>query len=204
MSKSYFHKFLIMLASGLVIGIGVFFSVSANVGTDPLTTFQQGLSNALRLELAICSFLSNVLFAFFIFIVDRKALKITDIVYPFIISAGIKLASYIPLPLHSMGLRVLYFAIALILIGFGIGLGVNSKCGNNPYDGFVLLISKKVNRQFKHIRILMDIMVLIIGIILRGSFGVGTILSMILQGAIGQFFIEFLEKSDFLHKYIEN
>ena len=138
------------------------------------------------------------------FIVDRKALKITDIVYPFIISAGIKLASYIPLPLHSMGLRVLYFAIALILIGFGIGLGVNSKCGNNPYDGFVLLISKKVNRQFKHIRILMDIMVLIIGIILRGSFGVGTILSMILQGAIGQFFIEFLEKSDFLHKYIEN
>ena len=167
MSKSYFHKFLIMLASGLVIGIGVFFSVSANVGTDPLTTFQQGLSNALRLELAICSFLSNVLFAFFIFIVDRKALKITDIVYPFIISAGIKLASYIPLPLHSMGLRVLYFAIALILIGFGIGLGVNSKCGNNPYDGFVLLISKKVNRQFKHIRILMDIMVLIIGIILR-------------------------------------
>ena len=37
----------------------------------------------------------------------------------------------------------------------------------------------------------MDITVLIIGIVLRGNFGIGTFISMILQGTIGQFFIEF-------------
>ncbi len=201
MSKNYFKRILIMIASGLAIGLGVYFAVLANIGTDPLTTFQQGLSNVLKLELAICSFLANVLFALFIFIVDRKALKITDIIYPFIISVGIKLAGYLVFPVNLMILRVLYFVIALIFIGFGIGLGVNSKCGNNPYDGFVLLISKKMNKQFKHVRLLMDVTVLIIGIILRGNFGVGTILSMLLQGTIGQFFIETLEKNEFINRF---
>ena len=144
MSENYFKRLLVMAVSGLTIGSGVYFAVLANVGTDPLTTFQQGLSRTLGLELAICSFIANTLFAVFIFIVDRKALRITDIIYPFIISAGIKLSSFIVFPVSSIISRALYFAIALIIIGLGIGLGANSKCGNNPYDGFVLLISEKL------------------------------------------------------------
>jgi uncharacterized membrane protein YczE len=189
-----------MVFSGLVIGSGVYFAVTADIGTDPMTTFQKGLSKTLNLDLALCSFLANVSFAFFSFIVDKKSVKITDIIYPFLISVGIKLSSYMNLPANSIVLRAIYFAIALIVIGLGIGLGANSRCGNNPYDGFSLLVSEKTDRQFKHIRLIVDIIMLVIGISLKGNFGIGTFISMLLQGTIGQFFIETLAKSEFINK----
>ncbi|HPW53564.1 MAG TPA: hypothetical protein PK631_04250 [Erysipelotrichaceae bacterium] len=201
MSKSSLKRLAVMIVSGLIIGFGVYLAVMANVGADALTTFQQGLSRTLGLELALCNFLANAFFTLLIFIADRKALKLPDIIYPFIISSGIKLSGYIVLPVSSMFLRVVYFILALIIIGLGIGLGVNSKCGNNPYDGLVLLISKRVNKQFKHVRMLMDLTVLVIGIVLGGSFGIGTFVSMLSQGTIGQFFIEMLRKNRFLNKF---
>lgn len=201
MSKSYFKRLLVMIVSGLVIGLGVHLAVSANVGTDPMTTFQVGLSKTFKLELALCSFSANVLFTILSFLIDKKAAKLTDVIYPFIISLGIKLSSFLALPTHSIVLRYVYLLLALVVVGLGIALGVYSKVGNSPYDGFAVLLSEKTNKQFKQVRLVLDVILLVAGIALRGDIGLGTGISILLQGTITQFFIENLEKCQFLNKF---
>ncbi len=202
MSKSYFRRVLIMIASGLVIGLGIHLAVTANMGTDPMTTFQVGLSKTFKLDLALCSFMANVLFTVLSFIADKKSVSIIDLFYPFIISVGIKLTSWMVLPVNLMIYRYMYLLLALVVVGLGIGLGVNSQISKSPYDGFSVIISEKTNKQFKQVRLVIDIIMLIIGVALRGNFGTGTFISMILQGTIAQFFIDNLKKSEFLIKFI--
>lgn len=201
MSKSYLRRVLIMIASGLVIGLGIHLAVSANVGTDPMTTFQVGLSKTLKLDLALCSFMANVLFTVLSFIVDKKSVSIIDLFYPFIISVGIKLTSWIALPVNLMVYRYIYLLLALVVVGLGIGLGVNSQISKSPYDGFSVIVSEKTNKQFKLVRLVIDIIMLIMGVALRGNFGTGTFISMLLQGTIAQFFIDNLKKSEFLRDF---
>lgn len=64
MSKSFLKRLAVMIVSGLIIGFGVYLAVMANVGADALTTFQQGLSMTLGLELALCNFLANAFLPF--------------------------------------------------------------------------------------------------------------------------------------------
>ena len=93
--------------------------------------------------------------------------------------------------------------IGLVTIGLGIGLGSNCGCGNNTYDGFVLCLSKKINIQYKYVRMVLDAIILVVGIVLKGSFGIGTIVAIVLQGVIAQWFIDNLKKSKSLNKFIE-
>lgn len=187
-------KYLIMLLGSLAIGIGVAFIVYGDIGGDPLTTLEQGLARTFNTTVPITQIFANVVFVAILFLLDRKRVSLDTMLSPLAISFSCSLAMKLLPTVNVMVLRLIYLIMGITIAGLGIGIGAQSESGSNPYDGVVLSLSERFNIKYSLLRTVFDLLVLIIGILLSGSWGIGTIISLACQGYIAGFFIKTLKK----------
>ncbi len=73
-------------------------------------------------------------------------------------------------------------AAAIVVIGIASGMYISSGLGAGPRDSFMLALTE-ITRLPVHVnRWMIEVVVVIVGIILGGSFGVGTIIFALLVG----------------------
>lgn len=192
MNKSVIKNYLLMIIGAIIIGVGVCFVVYGNLGGDAMTTFQQGLSVTLNIGLPTAQILANALFVIILFLLDKKSVNIDTILCPLFITIGCKLTIFFLPTITNLTLRYLYMIIGILIVAFGIAIGAQTKSGSNPYDGTVLVLSKRINKSFSIVRPICDACLLVIGIVLKGSWGIGTIVATFATGYIANFFMKFV------------
>ena len=192
--KKLVRDYLIMIIGAIVIGIGVAFIVSANVGGDAMTTFEQGLTQTFHISLPIAMIIANGIFVVLLLVFAKENISIDTVLSPLFISAGSKVGLLFMPSLDDMIIRYVFFLIGLCIAGVGIAIGAQSETGSNPYDGFVLALSKKINKSYSIVRPVLDAGLLVIGILLKGTFGVGTFIAIFCMGPVANFFIKIFAK----------
>ncbi|MCI6703724.1 MAG: hypothetical protein MR458_01245 [Erysipelotrichaceae bacterium] len=192
--KKLVRDYLIMIIGAIVIGIGVAFIVSANVGGDAMTTFEQGLTQTFHISLPIAMIIANGIFVVLLLVFAKDNISIDTVLSPLFISAGSKVGLLFMPSLDDMIIRYVFFFIGLCTAGVGIAIGAQSETGSNPYDGFVLALSKKINKSYSIVRPVLDAGLLVIGILLKGTFGVGTFIAIFCMGPVANFFIKMFAK----------
>ena len=192
--KKLVRDYLIMIIGAIVIGIGVAFIVSANVGGDAMTTFEQGLTQTFHISLPIAMIIANGIFVVLLLVFAKDNISIDTVLSPLFISVGSKIGLLFVPTIEDMLIRYVFFLIGLFIAGIGIAIGAQSATGSNPYDGFVLALSKKINKSFSVVRPVMDAGLLIIGVLLKGTFGVGTFIAIFCMGPVANFFIKMFAK----------
>ena len=192
--KKLVRDYLIMIIGAIVIGIGVAFIVSANVGGDAMTTFEQGLTQTFHISLPIAMIIANGIFVVLLLVFAKENISIDTVLSPLFISVGYKIGLLFVPTIEGMVIRYVFFLIGLFIAGIGIAIGAQSATGSNPYDGFVLALSKKTNKSFSVVRPVMDAGLLIIGVLLQGTFGVGTFIAIFCMGPVADFFIKIFAK----------
>ena len=192
--KKLVRDYLIMIIGAIVIGIGVAFIVSANVGGDAMTTFEQGLTQTFHISLPIAMIIANGIFVILLLVFAKDNISIDTVLSPLFISVGSKIGLLFVPTIEGMLIRYVFFLIGLFIAGIGIAIGAQSATGSNPYDGFVLALSKKINKSFSVVRPVMDAGLLIIGVLLKGTFGVGTFIAIFCMGPVANFFIKIFAK----------
>ena len=192
--KKLVRDYLIMIIGAIVIGIGVAFIVSANVVGDAMTTFEQGLTQTFHISLPIAMIIANGIFVVLLLVFAKENISIDTVLSPLFISVGSKIGLLFVPTIEGMVIRYVFFLIGLFIAGIGIAIGAQSATGSNPYDGFVLALSKKTNKSFSVVRPVMDAGLLIIGVLLQGTFGVGTFIAIFCMGPVADFFIKIFAK----------
>ena len=192
--KKLVRDYLIMIIGAIVIGIGVAFIVSANVGGDAMTTFEQGLTLTFHISLPIAMIIANGIFVVLLLVFAKENISIDTVLSPLFISVGSKIGLLFVPTIEGMVIRYVFFLIGLFIAGIGIAIGAQSATGSNPYDGFVLALSKKTNKSFSVVRPVIDASLLVIGILLKGTFGVGTFIAIFCMGPVANFFIKIFAK----------
>ena len=192
--KKLVRDYLIMIIGAIVIGIGVAFIVSANVGGDAMTTFEQGLTLTFHISLPIAMIIANGIFVVLLLVFAKDNISIDTVLSPLFISAGSKVGLLFIPSIDNMVIRYVFFLIGLCIAGVGIAIGAQSETGSNPYDGFVLALSKKINKSYSIVRPVLDAGLLVIGILLKGTFGVGTFIAIFCMGPVANFFIKIFAK----------
>ena len=192
--KKLVRDYLIMIIGAIVIGIGVAFIVSANVGGDAMTTFEQGLTQTFHISLPIAMIIANGIFVVLLLVFAKENISIDTVLSPLFISVGSKIGLLFVPTIEGMVIRYVFFLIGLFIAGIGIAIGAQSATGSNPYDGFVRALSKKTNKSFSVVRPVMDAGLLIIGVLLQGTFGVGTFIAIFCMGPVADFFIKIFAK----------
>ena len=138
--------------------------------------------------------IANGIFVVLLLVFAKENISIDTVLSPLFISAGSKVGLLFMPSLDDTIIRYVFFFIGLCIAGVGIAIGAQSETGSNPYDGFVLALSKKINKSYSIVRPVLDAGLLVIGILLKGTFGVGTFIAIFCMGPVANFFIKMFAK----------
>ena len=200
-------KRLVMFFVGMsIIQFGVALFLKTSIGSDSFTVFTEGLATVLNKtglkDLSIVHMITGraevtpgvanmiILIVLFIgiLIVDRKRIKIGTLICVIgvgpIIDLGVKAVSYFPIESANIFVKMLLVLGGCFIIAVGFSIMSESDIGVAPNDIVPFIIKDKLNCQYRWVRIAFDATFLIVGFILGGKVGIGTIIAML---AIGPF-----------------
>lgn len=77
--------------------------------------------------------------------------------------------------------------VGVVLFAVGTGLYASASLGRGSYEAVTFALAEKNKWQVKIVRMISDILVVVIGVLLGGRFGICTIVTVIISGPIIQF-----------------
>ena len=210
-------KRLVMFFVGMsIIQFGVALFLKTSIGSDSFTVFTEGLATVLTKtgwkDLSIVHMITGraevtpgvanmiILIVLFIgiLIVDRKRIKIGTLICVIgvgpIIDLGVKAVSYFPIESANIFVKMLLVLGGCFIIAVGFSIMSESDIGVAPNDIVPFIIKDKLNCQYRWVRIAFDATFLIVGFILGGKVGIGTIIAMLAIGPFIQFCLPYGKK----------
>ena len=92
-----------------------------------------------------------------------------------------------------MAIRIGAMVVGCVIIALGKAVVIMTDAGSGPNDLFSLIVSDAINKrkkiEFRWIRIVTDIMFTVVGFLLGGVMGIGTLVTAFLTGPIVQVFL---------------
>jgi uncharacterized membrane protein YczE len=165
-----------MLIIGLFLfGLGEAIIIGSGSGVSPWTVLAQGISSRSNLSIGMTTFLISV--SILIFWIPLKQVPgIGTILNAIIIASAIDLTlPYLPHP-DSLVLKILQAFLGILIVGIGSGIYLSSNLGPGPRDGLMVGLQKKTDASIATIRTIIELLAVLMGWMLGGLVGIGTIL----------------------------
>lgn len=183
---------IIVASIGLIIcGLGVGIFLFSKLGVDPASVFQTGLSNVLNISYGTASALSNIIILIIVFIIDKSYINISSFLAIFLIGYTADFMSNLLktfiISEPSLVVRIFMILIGCIIIAIGIATYIRANLGVGAIDMVSEVISDKLKIQYRVVRVTTDVLFVVVGYILGGVAGVGTLFAAFLVGPIVQF-----------------
>lgn len=199
-------RIMIYILGTLLLGIGVTFSIKADLGVSPVSSLGYAIALITSISVGTAVFLSNLLFIAVQIILSRKFEAknyFLQLVSSVLVSAfiDITLALGIFLPeATSWILKIIYLAISLVIIAFGVFFYVNARLPLASYDALVPLVGEKFKLPFGKAKTRCDLINVVVSALICllfiqsfGSIGIGTFIAAYLTGKIVGIIIKYLK-----------
>lgn len=197
---------LVVLLIGLTIAhLGVTLFLLADLGSDPFNVLVQGIFRTIQ-KLPFLSFITHgythMAICFIIMIIllfiDKTYVKIGTIVCMFCGGPIIDFFTAILGSFINSGnpfiMRIVTLAAGCVILAFGMTIVMKSDAGVGPNDLVAISISDKLHKAFGKTRIVVDVTFVVVGFVLGGSLGIGTIICAFLVGPVAEIFLPFHDK----------
>ena len=177
---------LIQLYFGLMLyGVSTAVYVRANLGADPWNVFHLGVAGLTSVNLGVVMILTGAaVLLLWIPLRQRPGLGTISNVIVLGLAADATLA-LMP-PLESLWLRGLMLGLAVILNALATGMYIGAGFGAGPRDGLMTGIHARTGWSVRWIRMAIELSVLVIGTLLGGTFGIGTVIYALANGPLIQ------------------
>ena len=192
-------KRLLILVLGLTIAhLGVTLFLLSNLGSDPFNVLIQGIANILPLSHGTCHQIICFLILGILLFAARSYIKAGTFICMFFGGPIIDFFSWLLGGFindsSSIIIRFASLILGCFILAFGMTIVIKSDAGTGPNDLVGVVISDKLHKPFGIIRVIVDFSFVIIGVLLGGIFGVGTIVCAFLIGPIADRFLPVSEK----------
>jgi uncharacterized membrane protein YczE len=189
MSKLYAEKLARCITGLAFFGFGITLFLHANLGLAPWDIFHKGLSK--KLDLSIGLVIVGVgLLLLLLWIPLRQRPGVGTILNALEIGFVVNLTKPLIGEPDQLIIRALMVIAGVLVIGLGSALYIGAGLGSGPRDGLMLGLSKYSikGRQIsiRVARTAVEITVMIAGLLLGGSIGVGTLIFMFGIGPLVQ------------------
>lgn len=179
---------VVQLVIGLVLfGLGIGLMLQSGLGVPPWDVLHQGLAEQFGLTVGAWSIIVSflVLLAWLPF---SERYGLGTLLNALIIGVIIDLAVYIFPEPETVWLDAVMLCAGILTIAVASGMYIGANLGPGPRDGLMTAISRR-GYSVRRTRWAIEIVVLIVGVILGGTFGVGTIAFALFIGPLVQFFL---------------
>lgn len=184
--KVWGFKLAICILGVVLLGFSIAFTTQANLGTDPIAVFLNGVSIVSRLELGLATNLVSLALLVVTLFLDRKYINIGTIIYALLlgpsITWGVRLYELLSVP-NEFVWRVTAGLFGCLLAYIGLGAYIAINIGVDPWSAFVLIIVQRTKKfNFGIIKLVTDLIIMIIGYLLGGKIGLITLFTAIVGG----------------------
>ena len=205
--KSNMKTLMRLLIGFILCSSSTVFMLNSNLGLSPWDVFHQGISNVTGITIGQANIITGVIFVVVGMFCGQK-LGIGTILNMILIGQFVDWIMYLDIIPKSNNIvtGIIMMIIGMLTMGYGCYLYISCGWGCGPRDGVMVVLSKVLNKNIKHVRAGMEIIVLIIGIFLGGTMGLGTVISAIFLGYSMQlvFKLKNFDVSKVEHKSIIN
>lgn len=158
----------------MVIGAGICASVQAGLGLPPWDVLHQGISRRTGVPLGTVGIAVGAL-VMLTWLPLRRRPGAGTVANVLIIGVTIDLLLPHTAPAHHLGLRVGLMVLGVVLFALGSGLYLGVEMGAGPRDGLMTGLHERFGWSIRWARTVIEVTVLVTGIALGGTAGVGTV-----------------------------
>ena len=185
MRKEWIVRWSFFIVGLIVLALGVAMTIKGKLlGIGPWDVFHYGLT--LQFGLTIGTWI--IIVGFFLLLITviftKKMPKIGAFLNMILMGFFIDFFLWILPNTNSLAGSALYLLIGVIIVGYGIGIYVSAELGAGPRDGLMILIVEKTGWKVQWVRNGMELSVLLIGWLMGGPVGIGTVIVALLIGPI--------------------
>ena len=177
-TKEWTKSFFMMIIAVILMGMCVAMLVLSDMGTDPYSAMNYGISARLGMTFGNYQLISNLVLLVLVVILVGYSADFFSWVFKDIFHV----------PSHlSLGMRVGFLIPGLIIFVVAAAVYMQSGHGTAPYDAVSFLISDKIEKYtgkntFRVVRIIYDLVATCIGFAAGGEVGIMTVCMVIMMG----------------------
>ncbi len=188
MSKTEWTKKIIIIVIGSIIAAyGITLALYAGFGGATLAVLWQGISRTFHISIGMASLIVAIVMIVFAFFYDRSQIHIGTILYQIVYSLCVDLFANAHAYSTHLWVNALIMLLGVMLFAVGTGFYAAASLGRGSYEALTFSLAEKNGWQVKVVRMILDIVMVIAGVLLGGKFGICTIVTIIISGPVIQF-----------------
>ena len=180
-------RILIIIVGSSIAAYGITLALYAGFGGATLAVLWQGISKTFHISIGMASFVVAIVMILFAVIYDRKQIHIGTVLYQIVYSLCVDLFANLHIYSRYIWINLFIMLAGVILFAAGTGLYASTSLGRGSYEAVTFALAEKNNWQVKIVRMILDVIMVVTGVLLGGSFGVCTIVTIIVSGPVIQF-----------------
>lgn len=184
---------IVQLLIGLFLyGIGIAFIIRGVIGAAPWDVLSQGISVHLPLSFGVITIIVSAI-VLLVWIPIRQKPGVGTILNALLVGPSADIGFlWIP-ETDLIWLRVVFFVVGLTTLAAATGLYIGAHFGPGPRDGLMTGLHRVTGRPIWMVRTALEITVVVIGWLLGGLVGLGTVAFALLIGPMCQYFMRVFE-----------
>lgn len=175
-------RFLHLLLSLTLCSVAIRLMIDAGIGASPWDVFHIGLSHKLPMTVGQASIVAGMAVVLTAWLGFHEKYGIGTIMNVLLIGLQIDLfAPFIPHP-HQLAWQWTQFLLGITLAGFGTAAYLSAGFGAGPRDGLMMALHRQYGWPVARIRTSIEVSILLLGVLLGGPAGWGTLAFALLMG----------------------
>ena len=185
MSKTEWTKKIIIIVIGSIIAAyGITLALYAGFGGATLAVLWQGISRTFHISIGMASLIVAIIMIVFSFFYDRSQIHIGTIIYQLVYSLCVDLFANAHVYSTHLWVNALIMLLGVMLFAVGTGVYAAASLGRGSYEALTFSLAEKNGWQVKAVRMILDIVMVLTGVLLGGKFGICTIVTIIISGPV--------------------
>lgn len=184
-------RILVAIIGLMISGVGVGIFLYSQLGVDPASVLELGLGNVFHVSYGTASALTNVVILVIVFFVDKSYINLSSVLAIFGIGYTADFTSFV---LDSfikgelgLAVRIIMILVGCLIMAVGIATYIRAELGVGAIDLVSEIISVKLHRSYRVVRVVGDISFVVVGFFLGGTVGIGTVVAAFMTGPAVQF-----------------
>ena len=191
-------KISLVVIGTIIAAYGIDLAIHAGFGGATLAVLWQGMAETFHITLGQASFIIAAGMIIFCFFYDRKQISWGTLLYQVLYSFFVDVFADYVVYSDSVVINFILMVLGIVLLSIGSGIYSYADFGRGSYEAMTFAFVNRNHWQTRYVRIVLDIACVVIGLLLGGTIGACTVVTILLSGILLQLVVDTLKKFRFM------